>query len=393
MSETDGGKVRADLAERIGTLSAELRRELDGRLPTAPERVKDVAAANAEIDLKNPTSVLFFGSKAQDRLSNLSDKMLDEVKGKDLGPAGDALGRMVATLRGIDIDALDPNARRGFLDRLLGTKRKIEGVLDQYDTAKGQVDRIGDDLERHKAALLKDIVRLDKLYDANLDHFRALEIYIEAGQAKLKEMDEDLIPTLVQKVDRADDVVLTQELRDLRALRDDLERRVHDLLLTRQVTMQSLPSIRLIQENDKALIARITSTLANTVPLWRQQLAQAITVWRAGQAAGAVRAATDLTNELLVRNAETLNQVNRDVRREVERGIIDIGAVRAANDKLIHTIEESLMIADEGKARRREAEGELQRLEAQLKESLGRAQARSDQVGGVAPRQHSQLER
>ena len=380
MSETEGGKVRADLAERIGTLSAELRREIDGRLPAAPERAKDVASAGAEIDLKNPTSVLFFGSKAQDRLSNLSDEMLDEVKGKDLGPAGDALGRMVATLRGIDIDALDPNAKRGFLDRLLGTKRKIEGVLDQYDTAKGQVDRIGDDLERHKAALLKDIVRLDKLYDANLDHFRALEVYVEAGQAKLKEMDEDLIPMLVRKVDSADDVVLTQELRDLRALRDDLERRVHDLLLTRQVTMQSLPSIRLIQENDKALIARITSTLANTVPLWRQQLAQAITVWRAGQAAGAVRAATDLTNELLVKNAETLNQVNRDVRREVERGIVDIGAVRAANDKLIQTIEESLMIADEGKARRREAEGELQRLEAQLKESLGRAQARSDRA-------------
>ncbi|MCB1883562.1 MAG: toxic anion resistance protein [Geminicoccaceae bacterium] len=373
---------RTDLKERIEALSVELSRELHGKAPAPAERAREVQAAKDELDLKDAASVLFFGSGAQDRLSSLSDEMLEEVKGKDLGPAGDALGRMVATLRGIDFDALDPSAKQGFLERLFGgAKNRLAEAIEQYDSVRGQVDRIGDDLERHKGALLKDIVRLDKLYDANLDHFRTLEVYVEAGKAKLKELDEGLIPELQAKVEASDDVVLTQELRDLRSLRDDLERRVHDLLLTRQVTMQSLPSIRLIQENDKALIARINSTLANTVPLWRQQMAQAITVWRAGKAATAVRAATDLTNELLVRNAETLNQVNRDVRKEVERGIVDIEAVKAANDKLIQTIEESLQIADEGKARRRVAEGELGRLEAQLKESLGRAKARVDRAG------------
>lgn len=362
------------LKARMETLSAELARELQ------PPPAKDVEAAKREIDLKDGRSVLFFGAGAQGRLSSLSDEMLGEVRGKDIGPAGDALGRMVATLRGIDVDALDPNARRGLLDRILGAgRRKVTAVLDQYDSAKGQVDRIADELEAHQRDLLKDVVRLDKLYAANLDHFRALETYIEAGEARLAELDERLIPELQARVESEDDVVLTQELRDLRALRDDLERRVHDLLLTRQVTMQSLPSIRLIQENDKSLIARITSTLNNTVPLWRQQLAQAITIHRAGKAATAVRAASDLTNDLLVRNAEGLNQMNRGVRREVERGIVDIAAVKTANDTLIRTIEESLQIADEGKARRRAAATELQRLESQLKQSLARAKARVDQ--------------
>jgi uncharacterized protein YaaN involved in tellurite resistance len=174
-------------------------------------------------------------------------------------------------------------------------------------------------------------------------------------------------------------VLKAQKLRDLRAARDDLERRIHDLLLTRQVTMQALPSIRLVQENDKSLVTKINSTIANTVPLWRQQLAQAVTIYRMGEAADAVKAASDLTNELLKNNAENLQTANAQVRRQVERGVFDIETVKEANAKLIATINESLQIADEGKRRRAVAEQELQAMEAELRKTLAAASARAQE--------------
>jgi uncharacterized protein YaaN involved in tellurite resistance len=181
-----------------------------------------------------------------------------------------------------------------------------------------------------------------------------------------------------------------QELRDMRSARDDLERRVHDLKLTRQVTMQSLPSIRLVQENDKSLVTKINSTLVNTVPLWETQLAQAVTIHRSREAAGVVKEASDLTNELLTRNAENLRQANREIRTEMERGVFDIAAVEKANAELIATIEDSLKIADEGKARRAEAEKSLVRMEGELKDALAAAKARAtgmgDSVGGSVAR-------
>ena len=195
-------------------------------------------------------------------------------------------------------------------------------------------------------------------------------------------MDEEAIPAKAAEVDAApegDQILKAQELRDLRAARDDLERRVHDLKLTRQVTMQSLPSIRLVQENDKSLVTKINSTLVNTVPLWETQLAQAVTIQRSTEAAKAVREASDLTNELLTRNAANLRDSNRIVREEMERGVFDIDAVKAANAELIATIEESLQIADEGKRRRAAAEEEMQKMETELRDTLSAASARATQ--------------
>ena len=197
-------------------------------------------------------------------------------------------------------------------------------------------------------------------------------------------MDEVDIPAKVKEVEDAPDeqgVMKAQELRDLRAARDDLERRVHDLKLTRQVTMQSLPSIRLVQENDKSLVTKINSTLVNTVPLWETQLAQAVTIQRSGEAAEAVRDANDLTNELLTANAKNLREANKVIREEMERGVFDIEAVKEANENLIGTIQESLEIADEGKAKRAAAEKELQQMEADLKATLAAAKARGDGTG------------
>jgi len=365
-------------ARSLGELSAELASDLEIKLDG--DTTQQVQQAMAEIDINDGKSIIFFGSKAQQQLSQVSDSMLEDVRTKDAGPAGQALNSMVSKLRELDFSDVDPNDSPGFLARLFGVKNKVLEYVDQYETVRDQIDSITGDLERHKTDLLTDVTKLDTLYDAQLDYFRKLEVYIAAGRAKLKELDEVTIPARAKEVEEGGDVVKAQGLRDLRASRDDLERRVHDLLLTRQVTMQGLPSIRLVQENDKALITKINSTIVNTVPLWRQQLAQAITIFRAGQAAESVEAASDLTNELLQQNAANLKDVNAEVRRQVERGVFDISVVKQANEQLIATIEESLQIADEGKAKRRVAEKDLQECERRLKESLAAASARADQL-------------
>jgi uncharacterized protein YaaN involved in tellurite resistance len=251
--------------------------------------------------------------------------------------------------------------------------------MARYESVQGQIDKITTELLTHEHTLLKDVKSLDKLYEKTLDFYDELALYIAAGEAKIGELDRQDIPereAAVQAAPEGQGVMAAQELRDLRAARDDLERRVHDLKLTRQVTMQSLPSIRLVQENDKSLVTKINSTLVNTVPLWETQLAQAVTIHRGREAAGVVREANDLTNELLRKNAENLRTANREIRTELERGVFDIAAVETANAELIATIEDSLRIADEGKARRAEAERSLARMEGELKETLAAASAR-----------------
>jgi uncharacterized protein YaaN involved in tellurite resistance len=336
----------------------------------------ELAPLLAELDLNDSHSILFFGSAAQEQLTTVSDQMLEQVRVKELGPAGDALNDMVLTLRGFDVSGLEPNRKVGLLGRLFGKGRDAAKLLQRYEQVRDQIEMITSDLERHQTDLLVDIEALDRLYAANLDYFHTLERYIAAGEEKLRELDEHLIPALAAEVEQAGNALLAQRLRDQRAARDDLERRVHDLRLTRQVTMQSLPSIRLVQENDKGLVGKINSTLVNTVPLWRQQLAQALTIHRSREAAAAVTAASDLTNELLRANAENLREANRETRQQLERGVFDIEAVGEANRVLIEAIEDSLRIADEGRAARAKAAAELDALEHQLRDSLAAASAR-----------------
>ena len=254
----------------------------------------------------------------------------------------------------------------------------------RFEEVQGQIDHITDDLLKHEHVLLKDIESLDVLYDRTLNFYDELGLYIAAGEAKIADLDANTIPAKDAEVKAAPEdqaVMKAQELRDIRSARDDLERRVHDLKLTRQVTMQSLPSIRLVQENDKSLVTKINSTLINTVPLWETQLAQAVTIQRSAEAANAVRDANDLTNELLTANAENLRQANKTIRTEMERGVFDIEAIKKANADLIGTIEESLEIADEGKRKRAEAEAELQTMESELKTALTAAKARGTGSG------------
>ncbi len=331
-----------------------------------------------DLDISDTQSIISFGSSAQEKLTTISDKMLEGVQNKDVGPAGEALNEMVAVMRGFDISGLDPNKKPGFFARLFGRAKPVVKFLQQYETVRRQIDSVIDKLDGHKTKLLHDIVSLDRLYDANLDYFHDLELYIAAGEERLRRLDEEEIPALQKAAEETDDVAKAQELRDLRARRDDLERRVHDLRLTRQITMQGLPSIRLLQENDKSLVTKINSTLTNTIPLWRQQMAQAITIYRSGAAAESVKEAADFTNELLEKNAENLKMANKSVREQIERGIVDIETVKKANDTLIATIEESLRIAEEGKQKRKEAVVQLEQSEKELRDALLAAKAKAE---------------
>lgn len=341
-------------------------------LPAA-EYEAAVNTALVELEDLSTNSIIHFGSQAQEQVTAIADQMLDGVKSKDAGPAGEMLSEMVVVLRGFDMDRLDPNKKQSWWDKLLRKAKPIAKFQQRYEEVNDQVETISSTLEKHKETLLHDIKSLDKLYEANLEYFHNLEFYIDAGEKKLQLLDEKEIPQLVQQAETSNEMIDAQSLKDLRAARDDLERRVHDLRLTRQVAMQSLPSIRMVQNNDKGLVTKINSTLINTIPLWRQQLAQSITIYRSNQAADTLKAATDLTNELLEANADNLNQANAQARRQIERGVFDIETVKKANDTLIKTIEESLQISAEGKKARADALVALTAAENELKETLRKA--------------------
>ncbi|MGH1576394.1 toxic anion resistance protein [Planktotalea sp.] len=344
----------------------------------------EITKRMGEINMDDTNSIVSFGSGAQAELQVISQAMLADVRNKDVGPAGDSLRNIVTTIRGFSVSELDVRRKRSWWEKLIGRAAPFAKFTAKFETVQGQIDKVTEDLLGHEHTLLKDIKSLDILYDKTLAFYDELALYIAAGEEKIRLLDAEDIPAKeaeVQAAPEGDQVMKAQELRDLRAARDDLERRVHDLKLTRQVTMQSLPSIRLVQENDKSLVTKINSTLVNTVPLWETQLAQAVTIQRSAEAAVAVRAANDLTNELLTSNAANLRESNKMIRTEMERGVFDIEAVKQANADLIGTIEESLAIADEGKAMRAAAEEELKKMESDLRDTLSAAKAKATGTG------------
>jgi len=390
MSEDVRQKAEAALAD-VQKVTAVVLAEPKNELITLEAASKPVTAEikkrMSELDMANTHSIIEFGSAAQAELQTISQSMLAGVRNKDVGPAGDSLRNIVSTIRGFSISELDVRRKQSWWEKLLGRAAPMAKFVARFEDVQGQIDKITDNLLDHEHTLLKDIESLDQLYDKTLAFYDELAIYIAAGEAKLDELDTKTIPAkekAVEKAPEAKAVMVAQELRDLRSARDDLERRVHDLKLTRQVTMQSLPSIRLVQENDKSLVTKINSTLVNTVPLWETQLAQAVTIQRSAEAAEAVRDANDLTNELLTSNAKNLRSANKMIREEMERGVFDIEAVKQANADLIATIEESLQIADEGKAKRAEAETDLQKMETELRNTLAAATARKTGLGDTA---------
>jgi len=336
--------------------------------PVLPPREAEVTRLAAQLDVGDPASILRFGQEAQNRATIAADAMLEGARNREAGEAGVTLSTLIGTLRGFDMRGL--GEKTGWLARLFGrAKAETARVLQRYESIKGQVEAVGDKLDTHRTRLLEDVEKLERLYAATLEWFHALGDHIAAGENVLGRVEREAIPAMAKAVEGGDSTA-AQKLRDLRSARDELERRVHDLRLTRQVAMQALPSIRLIQENDKALASKIQSVIANTVPLWRQQLAQALAIQNMREAGRTLKEATDLTNELLTGNAERLRQGNLEARQQIERGVFDIEAVKRANASLVATIEDSLRIAQEAQAHRASATKELEKAEGEIRRVL-----------------------
>ncbi len=366
--QEEGGKVLLATKLEVPQISMS-----QGELVVVEPDQKDMQAINAamgEIKLDDTQSIINFGVVVQRQLTTVSEEMLDGVQNKETGPAGDVLNNMVTRLRGFDLRDIAGNKKPGLLARLMGTVSPIVKAVQRYEKVKHQIDAMESELEGHVTKLMRDIEALDRLYESSLEYFHNLAVYIAAGEAKLKELDETIIPELKKKAETSEDMLDSQRLNDMNNARNALERKIHDLKLTRQVTMQSLPSIRIIQDNDNNLVTKIQSSIVNTVPLWKTQMAQALTIQRSAEAGKAVKAAADLTNDLLEANAKNLKQANAQVRTEVERGMFDIESIEKANNDLIDTINESIEIYEEGKKKRADAEKRLKKTEADLRERL-----------------------
>ncbi len=323
-----------------------------------------------QIDPENHEAITAYGTEAQSKLLNFSHAMLDHVQKKDLGPIGDILKDLMKKLEQTNPDELQ-RERKNVLARWFGKiSGSINETLSKYQKVGAQVDRISVKLEHAKKGLVDDIHVLEKLYEQNKEYFQALNVYIAAAQVKLEELNTKVIPALKQKAEASGDQMAYQEVNDMVQFANRLEKRVHDLEVSRQVTIQSAPQIRLIQHTNQALAEKIQSSIMTAIPLWKNQIAIALTLFRQKQAVEAQRQVSDTTNELLIKNSEMLKANTVATAKENERGLVDMETLQQTQANLISTLEETIAIQQEGRAKRRQAEQALLALENELKQKL-----------------------
>jgi len=337
----------------------------DAQLTEAEQKAIDEFIA--KVDITNPEHVLLFGADAQKRIADFSETALNTVKTQETGEVGDMLVDLISELKGFERDTEEPKGLRKLFSK---ADDKVERMKSRYSTVSTNVEKIADSLENYQAQLLKDVSMFDKLYDQNSDYFRQLTLYIIAGDKKLAEVRETELKDLKEKAEASGDAMDAQKANDLAAQCDRFEKKLYDLKLTRQVSMQMAPQIRLLQNNDSLLVERIQSTLSNTLPLWKSQMVLALGLQHSKDALAAQTAVTDMTNELLKKNAETLKIGTVETAKEAERGIIDMETLVQTNQSLIDTIDEVLQIQSDGHQKRIEAEKQLYAMEAELKKKL-----------------------
>ncbi len=332
-----------------------------------PEEQKIVDDFVEKIDITSPTLVMQYGAGAQKKIANFSDTALQNVRTKDLGEVGDEISDLVVELRGFDVNEEEDKGFFGFFKK---QANKLDGLKARYDKAEVNVNKIASSLEGHQVQLMKDIVMLDKLYEMNLNYHKELSMYIIAGKKRLKRDRETTLVELKNKAQRSGLAEDAQAANDFAQQCDSFEKKLHDLELTRMVSVQMSPQIRLVQNNDRLMAEKIQSTIVNTIPLWKSQMVLALGVAHSADAVRAQREVTDMTNMLLKKNAEKLKMSTIETARESERGIVDMETLRQTNQSLITTLDEVVKIQEEGRTRRREAEQELGRLEGELKQKL-----------------------
>lgn len=339
---------------------------LDDSQLTAAEK-KSIADFVQKLNIQNPDHVLLFGADAQKKIAAFSDSALQYVKTSDTGDVGDMLVNLVGQLKGFDSDAEEP---RGLKRLFHNAEKQLTSLKSRYDAVEVNVDKIAGSLEDYQVKLLKDVSMFDRLYDTNTQYFKELTMYIIAGEEKLAQVRAGELKDLQAQATASGDAMDAQKANDLATMCDRFEKKLHDLKLTRQVSMQMAPQIRLLQNNDSLLVERIQSTLSNTLPLWKSQMVLALGLHNSQQALRAQTAVTDMTNELLKKNAQTLKVGTVETAREAERGVIDIGTLVETNQSLIDTINEVMRIQSEGRQQRLEAEQTLYRMEGELKQKL-----------------------
>lgn len=339
---------------------------LDDSQLTDAER-KAIADFVGKLDVTNPDHVLLFGADAQKKIADFSDTALDAVKTQDTGEVGNMLINLVTELKGFEADTEEPKGLKKLFSKPTDA---VERMKARYTKVSGNVENIADSLENYQAQLLKDVAMFDRLYDQNSDYFHQLTLYIIAGEEKLQQVREGELKEMQEKAAKSGDAMDAQQANDLAAQCDRFEKKLHDLKLTRQVAMQMAPQIRLLQNNDSLLVERIQSTLSNTLPLWKSQMVLALGLHHSQQALKAQTAVTDMTNELLKKNAEALKMGTVETAKEAERGIIDIETLVQTNQSLIDTINEVMTIQQEGRTKRIEAEKTMAQMETELKQKL-----------------------
>ena len=337
---------------------------MDDSILTEEER-RQVDAFASQIDLTNSTLVLQYGAGTQKKMADFSESALENVRSKDLGEVGELLSGVVTELK-----SFDEEEEKGFFGFFKKTSNKIQAMKAKYAKAEENVSQIVKALEKHQVQLMKDTALLDKMYELNLTYFKELSMYILAGKKKLAEVRNTRLAELTAKAQTSGLPEDAQAAKDLDSMCSRFEKKIHDLELTKMISIQTAPQIRFVQNNDTLMVEEIQSTIVNTIPLWKSQMVLALGVEHSSQAAAAQRQVTDMTNELLRKNAEKLKMATIETARESERGIVDMDTLKATNESLISTLDEVMNIQKEGRQKRQEAEAELRNMEQELKKKL-----------------------
>ncbi len=333
------------------------------------EEKKAIDEFIAKIDPKNTTQILQYGASAQSNISKFSDSVLEDVKTRSTGEVGDLLAGLVAEIKDFDTD-IPQGEVKGLAKIFHSAKKQLEKLINKYSKVETNIDRIEKQLENHKLQMLKDIAVFDTMYDKNLEYFKQLSLYIIAGEKKLKELREVTLPEMQAKAKETGDQTDVQAVNDMENMINRFEKKIYDLKTTRIISIQMAPQIRLIQNNDSELVEKIQSSLINTIPLWKNQIVIALGITHAKSALGAQKAVTDLTNEMLQKNSETLKQGTIEIAEESERAIIDVETLQKTNQDIIETLDKVIEIHQNGRVKRQEAEKQLEQIEGELKDKL-----------------------
>ena len=333
------------------------------------EEKRAIDEFNAKIDVQDATQILQFGSRAQTKISQFSDSVLEDVKTKNLGEVGDLLANLVAQIKSFDSEIADQN-KSGLAKLFTSTKKQVDKIVAKYNKIDNNIDLIEKSLDNHKLQMLKDINIFDTMYQKNLDYFKELSLYIIAGERKLKELREVTLPELQKIAQESGEQLDAQKVHDMEIIINRLEKKIYDLKTTRIISIQMAPQIRLLQNNEAELVEKIQGSMTNTIPLWKNQMVLALGINNARQALGAQKAVTKLTNDMLKKNSEMLKQGSIEIAEESEKAIVDVETLQKTNANLIETLDKVIEIHENGRLKRQEAEKNLEEIEKELKEKM-----------------------